>query len=91
MTLKIYPHPLPFISYLLRIYQIFFAELSVTQDQLKEVALHSGVLEVEEDFLDTEFRSKCEEIIPYPDKVEPSDCKNAFLYLKERFLENVDG
>ena len=66
-------------------------ELPVTDDQLKEVALHSGVLEVEEDFLDAEFRKKCEEIIPYPEKVEPSDCKYAFLYLKEKFRENING
>jgi hypothetical protein len=65
--------------------------LPVTDDQLKEVALHSGVLEVEEDFLDAEFRKKCEEIIPYPQKFEPSDCKCAFLYLKEKFLENING
>jgi hypothetical protein len=37
--------------------------LPLTDDQLKEVALHSGVLEVEEDFLDAEFRKKCEFLI----------------------------
>ncbi len=60
--------------------------MPVTDDQLKVVALHSGVLEVEEDFVDAEFRKKCEEIIPYPEKVEPSNCKDAFLYLKEEFF-----
>ena len=63
--------------------------MPVTDDQLKEVALHSGVFEVEEDFLDAEFRKKREEIIPYPEKVESSDCKDAFLHLKEKFLENI--
>ena len=34
----------------------------VTEVELKEAALHSGVLQVEEDFLEATFRTKCEEI-----------------------------
>ena len=60
----------------------------ITEDQLKEAAVHSGILQVEEDFIDRTFRTKCEEIIPYPDRVEPNECKEAFLYLKENVLEN---
>ena len=40
----------------------FFTGWPVTEDELKEAALHSGVLSVEDDFLDATFRSKCEEI-----------------------------
>ena len=43
----------------------------ITEVQLKEAAVHSGILQVEEDFIDRTFRTKCEEIIPYPDRVEP--------------------
>ena len=59
----------------------------VTEVELKEAALHSGVLQVEEDFLEATFRTKCEEIIPYPDQVQPNECKETFLYLKEKFME----
>ena len=66
---------------------LFLIGWPVTEDELKEAALHSGVLSVEDDFLDATFRSKCEKIIPYPDQVKPNECKDAFLYLKEKFLE----
>ena len=66
---------------------LFSIGCPVTEDKLKEAALHSGVLSVEDDFLYATFRSKCEEIIPYPDQVKPDECKDAFLYLKEKFLE----
>lgn len=65
----------------------FFTGWPVTEDELKEAALHSGVLSVEDDFLDATFRSKCEEIIPYPNQVQPNECKDAFLHLKEKFME----
>ncbi len=59
----------------------------VTEDQLAEVAKHSGVLEIDSDFLSPQMRAKCEAIIPYPEKVEPSECAKAFLYLKRHYSE----
>lgn len=59
----------------------------VTEDQLAEVAQHSGVLNIDNDFLSPEMRQQCEAIIPYPEKVEPSDCAKAFLYLKRHYSE----
>ncbi|XP_028413083.1 uncharacterized protein LOC114541051 [Dendronephthya gigantea] len=59
----------------------------VTEDQLAEVAQHSGVLDLENDFLSPEMRQQCETIIPYPEKIESSDCAKAFLYLKRRYSE----
>ncbi|CAB4034280.1 Hypothetical predicted protein, partial [Paramuricea clavata] len=57
----------------------------VTEDQLKEAAFHSGVLDVEDDYLEPDFRARCEAIIANPADVKPKDCVDAFLYLKEHF------
>jgi hypothetical protein len=55
----------------------------VTEDQLKEAAFHSGVLDVEDDYLEPDFRARCEAIIANPADVKPKYCVDAFLYLKE--------
>jgi hypothetical protein len=52
---------------------------------LQEVAEQSGVLELDDDFLSPEFRAACLQIIPYPELVEPSECSDAFVYLKTNF------
>ena len=36
----------------------------MTEEQLREVAMESGVLDVDDDFLDADFRAKCEQIMP---------------------------
>ncbi|CAB3983394.1 Hypothetical predicted protein [Paramuricea clavata] len=61
----------------------------VTEEQLAEVAQHSGVLEIDNDFLPPEIRRKCEAIIPFPEKVEPSDCADAYLYLSKDFIKVI--
>lgn len=43
-----------------------YSGLPVTEDQLREVALLSGVLDAEQDFIQPEFRSACERILPNP-------------------------
>ena len=60
----------------------------VTEEQLAEVAQHSGVLEIEDDFLPLETRKKCEAIIPFPAQVKPSECSNAYLYLNRKYHES---
>ena len=52
----------------------------VTEEQLREVASHAGVLEVEDNFLDARFRRECEHLIPNTEKIEPEDCVAAFLF-----------
>lgn len=52
----------------------------VTEEQLREVANHAGVLEVEDNFLDARFRRECERLIPNTEKIEPEDCVAAFLF-----------
>jgi len=59
--------------------------LPVTEEQLEEAAEQSGVLNVKDDFLDSAFRLECERLIPNVQEVEPKDCKQAYVYLKQNF------
>jgi hypothetical protein len=59
----------------------------VTEEQLKDVAEVSQVLEADQDFLESEFKSKCEEYIPFPEQVRPDQCADAFVYLKQKFMQ----
>ena len=59
--------------------------IPVTVEQLEEVAQVSGVMNVKDDFLLPNFRAECERIVPYPKQVEPNECKEAFICLKENF------
>ena len=72
-------------------YSYVFLGWPVTEEQLQEVSELSGVLEVPSDFLHQDFRRKCESIIPYPHEIEPEDCKDSFIFLKEKFknVENI--
>ena len=57
--------------------------LPVTEEQLREVAELSNVLEGTDDFLSTSFRQECERHIEHVDAVKPSEAAMAYLYLKE--------
>lgn len=57
----------------------------ITEEQLKDAAENSGVLQLDNDFISPEFRAKCTNILPYPDQVEPNECYDAFIYLKTNF------
>ena len=63
----------------------YFLGWEVTDEQLREAAFHSGVLDIEEDYLDQDFRARCEAILADPTEVKPKDCVDVFLYLKEHF------
>lgn len=58
---------------------------------MKEVAQHSGVLEIDDDFIESEFRTKCARVIPMPAEhhVEPAECAEAYKYLKSKFSQTV--
>jgi hypothetical protein len=60
----------------------------VTEQQLEEVANHSQIFEIEDDYLEPEFRERCEEIIPHPERIVPENCVNSFLYLKDNMPES---
>ena len=55
----------------------------MSEEQLKEAAEQSGVLNVEDDFLDPAFRMECERLIPNIQDIEAKDCREAYLYLKQ--------
>ena len=57
----------------------------VSEEQLEEVAKYSEVLETGSDFLREDFRAACENLIPFPERVEPGQCMDAFVYLKNNF------
>ena len=62
-----------------------FLSWIVSEEELQQVAINSGVLEVETDYLDKDFRTECERVLPYPSKVEPKECRAAF-FVSEREL-----
>ena len=63
--------------------------LHVNEEDLKEVAELSGVLNDTDDYLEPEVRHECERHIPNIDDVEPSEAANAYLYLKAHFNVNL--
>lgn len=50
---------------------------------LRKVAEVSRVLEVDDDYIDVNFREQCKQIIEKPEEIESKNCVNAFIYLKE--------
>ena len=55
----------------------------VSEDQLEEVARHAGVLDVGDDYLTQEFRQECQQYIADPAGIQPNECKEAYLFLKQ--------
>ena len=79
-----------YFVYSIQLLSYYFTGFSVTEEQLKDVAEMSGVLEVPQDFLSTEMREQCSAIIPYPTEVEPNECYDAFKYLKHNLLQQLN-
>ena len=70
-------------------YNLFITGSQVTEHELEEVAIQSGVLAVADDFLSPEFRAECTRVV-ISENIKPKDCKNAFIYLKQNFdISNV--
>ena len=59
-----------------------FSGWPVTEEQLEDVAKYSEVLQTGSDFLEEDFRKAYEDIIPFPERVEPTECMDAFVYLR---------
>ena len=57
----------------------------VTDEQLREVAELSNVLDGTGDFLPEAFRQECQRHLPNTEDIEPDQAANAFLYLKANF------
>ena len=62
-----------------------FQGFPVTEEQLKEAAEESGVLNVPEDFLPPDVRAECERIMPDREDIKPEDCRDAYMYLKSNY------
>ena len=50
------------------------------------MATHSGVLEIDDDFLNARVRAECERLIPKTVEITHEDCVDAFLSLKAHFI-----
>ena len=63
--------------------------ITVTEEQLLEVAEQSDVLEDTDDYLRPAVRRECEQHLPDPGDIQPEDAKDAYLYLKLHADKNV--
>lgn len=61
----------------------FLLGMCVTEQQLEEVAEHSDVLAGNEDYLPSDIRARCQQVIADPLEIVISDFAFAFRYLKE--------
>ena len=63
--------------------------ITITEEQLLEVAEQSDVLEDTDDYLRPAVRRECEQHLPDPGDIQPEDAKDAYLYLKLHADKNV--
>ena len=49
----------------------------MSENELQEAAIQSGVLDVADDFIDLALRQRCENVIPNPTEILPEDCCTA--------------
>ncbi|CAB3977851.1 Hypothetical predicted protein [Paramuricea clavata] len=75
--------PRKFVSTSPKAFIGFLAAWPVTVEQLKEATIQSELLDYEEKYIPDDIKARCEELIPNPVDVQPKDCVDAFLYLKE--------
>ncbi|XP_020908948.1 uncharacterized protein LOC110246907 [Exaiptasia diaphana] len=59
--------------------------ISITEEDLLEVAQLSDVLIDTDDFLEENFRNECMRHIPNTDEIKPADAANAYLFLRSNF------
>ena len=57
----------------------------MNETMLRNVAEVSSVLDVDDDYIDVNFREQCKQIIEKPEEIVSKDCVNAFIYLKETY------
>ena len=50
-----------------------------------EVAEYSEVLNVPNNFLESDFCESCTNIIPHPERIENDEWYDTYIYLKEKF------
>ena len=67
----------------LQIY-LFFIGYELKEAELEEVACVSGILNVSDDFLTAEARSKYQTHVPRVEDIKNDEMVDAYLYLKHR-------
>ena len=69
-----------------------FSGWPVTEEQLEDVAKYSEVLETGSDFLEEDFRKACEDVIPFPERVEATKCmdSNGCLCVFKKQLQSTN-
>ena len=60
----------------------FYSGIDVTEADLKNVALLSGILNTEGYFIMDTLREKCSTIVPHPEDLKPEEYVEAYLRLK---------
>ena len=63
--------------------------ITITEEQLLEVAEQSDVLEDTNDYLRPAVQREYEQHLPDPDDIQPEEAKNAYLYLKLHADKNL--
>ena len=63
------------------ILSVFTIGMAIEEEDLKCVAMVSGVLNVDENFLEIDFQERCKAILPNPED-EPENYVQSFLTLK---------
>ena len=58
----------------------------VTEEQLMKVAEYSEVLNTPSEFLKSDFREWCINIILYPERIENDEWYDVYTYLKEKLV-----
>ena len=59
--------------------------ISITEEDLLEVAQLSDVLIDTDDYLERKSRNECMRHIPNTDEIKPADAPNAYLFLRSNF------
>lgn len=72
---------------IIKLAEICFPGKEVSLFQLAEAAMHSKVLEMNDDYIEPNFREWCESVIPDLASIEGKYGATKFLHLKEQFMQ----
>ena len=64
------------------LYFNLFKGLEVSENELQEAAIQSGVLDVADDFIDLALRQRCENVIPNPGILPEEKCFFVIVYIQ---------
>lgn len=70
-------------------HHVFVTGDKITEEEVEEVADLSHVLEGTDVYLTPAFRRECARHLPSPDRVEPAEAADVYLFLKSMFDPNM--